>query len=117
MSVGPRPVSLMNKGFPRALQGKSKRKEEHLEQLKVQAVMALLKESMWWLKQAVKAKDGTNVMMMTSLQRARRSSLWIIHFVFEILLILAVSAHASHPCAYFFIDTAQKDFEGRVDPF
>ena len=59
MSVRPRPVSLMYKGFPRALQGKSKRKEEHLEQLTVQAVMTLLKESMWWLKQAVKAHNDT----------------------------------------------------------
>ena len=46
MSVRLRQVSLMYKGFPRALQGKSKRKEEHLEQLTVQATMALLKESM-----------------------------------------------------------------------
>ena len=49
MSVRLRPVSLMYKGFPRALQeikGKSKRKELHLEQLTVQATMVLLKESM-----------------------------------------------------------------------
>ena len=69
MSVRPRPVSLMYKGFPRALQeikGKSKRKEQHLEQLTVQATMALLKEIRWRLKQAVKAKNDANVMLMCS---------------------------------------------------
>ena len=69
MSVRPRPVSLMYKGFPRALQeiqGESKRKEQHLEQLTVQATMALLKEIRWRLKQAVKAKNDANVMLMCS---------------------------------------------------
>ena len=83
----------------------------------VQATMAVLKEIRWRLKQAVKAKNDANVMLMCSLQGACSGSLWRLQYVIQILVILAVTAHASYPCACFFIGTTQKDFEGRDDPF